>query len=251
MPLRRRSIQWQSFDVTRLPKSQRQGWSIWAFVAIFAALGIVGLFVAIVIGSPSGDSVGAPTATTAHRDPATSAEASPAARPSSTSTLPPNTTAASTNGRGSSTTATGSSNTPVTLPGGAPAPEGATSVVSTSDALNLGFNVDVAALGPSPEAIVPPLHLQALEDGRSIQVSIGCARSNSEQLAQLALTESASVVTVSAVVLVAPSMPPCGSDGPLHSVVLPLHQPLGTRSLMTVSAATKLPNVELPTSPGG
>lgn len=213
---------------------ETQGSSIWIFIAGFTVLAFFGLGVLLLFGLPSGDSRSVRTGTGDPATPITTAVATTVAvtsAPETTTTAPATTT-----------TAVGP---PVTLPDGEAAPEGVTRVLVTGDTLSLAFRVDPRDLGSAPLAVVPPLRARQAAEGSALAISVGCAQTTREQLAQLNVTESDTAVMLSAVVLVPVDALGCNPTAEPRLVTVPLKSPLGTRRVETVPAGTQLPRLDL------
>ncbi|MFM7062002.1 MAG: hypothetical protein ACKO04_00705, partial [Actinomycetes bacterium] len=72
-------------------------------------------------------------------------------------------------------------------------------------------------------------------------VRVNCSLVRNEVLAQVALSEGDSVVTVLPVVLVPEKGEPCPAGTQLAQVVLPLASPLGSRQVFVAPEGTEVP----------
>jgi len=185
-------------------------------VWVFVALALIGLFVLLFIRPTEDESVKVPTSQTlpeGYEDP----------------------TAATEPGEGG----------PPTLPGGAPAPEGVSSVQAQDGTISLifdpppGATTESGELAPGWSAQIAPAEVTASEDGTEVVVRVRCGRSAEEFLAQLAVTESDTAVTVGPVAVARDGAAPCpDGEGDRRVLTIPLSNPVGSRELVTLPAGT-------------
>lgn len=194
------------------PADQPRTFSTWIFIAAFAALGAVGIFLFI-----SGD------------------------RQGSTEIVPTQQSGAS-----ATTTPAGSADTD---PAVAPAPGDETAAspgvdsgrVSGTNSFTFEPPAAFASIPPGDlRAEVPPATATAAGD-RSINLTVECGYSIDEFVAQIVVNEGADVVTVAPTVIVPVGGNPCPTDAPAREFELPLDAPLGTRPIVVVPAGTALP----------
>lgn len=190
------------------PHPEPRTYSIWAVLAVLALVGIAGLVGLLVLGDDRSPTVQLPTRQTT----------------TSTTEAP--------------TTTTGPK---VTVPGGAEAPEGVSEVVVADGTTSFAFATPPNLAQIPVRAVVPPVRVVPSEDGRSLTVEVSCAGGVGEALAQVSISVAPDTVTVLAVSLVPDGAPPCDPTGPPRTVVLPLAEPLGARSLVVVPAGTSVP----------
>ncbi len=252
--------------------TKREGLSIWTFVAGFLALAVLGVAFLLIIGSPAGDTKPAKSPyweDNSGADNSTAGEVSdrPAkagetiAVPDTTNpdaTNPDTTSVGSTDsgksamaGSGSGTSSTSGTGdfaqdatTPVTYPGGQPAPTGVREVLRKDGSISLSFRISEDRLGPSPQALVPPMTTKVPAKGSTITVWVGCARSSRESLAQVSVSETDRTVTVAGVVLVPANAVGCDNSAEPRELTIPLESPVGNRSVTVLPTSTKLPDIK-------
>lgn len=240
--------------------TKRQGSSIWIFVAGFLALAVLGIAFLLIIGSPLGDtkpasdpfweadnSSGSPAGGADKTDKSgdrgdtgsdggtkvvTDPDSREPADPSGTTTP------------GGTDRTSGPSSTPVTYPGGEPAPDDATEVLRSDGTTSISFRLGRDPLGEKLQALVPPMKTKVSKDSSSITVWISCAQSSRESLAQVSVSETDRQLTVAAVVLVPPNSIGCNSSAAPRELVIPLESPVGNRAVVTTPAYTKLPDIK-------
>ena len=133
-----------------------------------------------------------------------------------------------------------------TLPGGAPAPEGVSSVDVGDGTASLTFDpppgatTDSGELAPGWTAQIGATSAEPTEGGDELVVRVTCFGAQDEFLAQLTLTESDTAVTVAAVVVAPDDGEPCADSQDRHVITLPLEEPLGDRRLTIVPAGTPI-----------
>lgn len=218
------------------PTSART-YSIWGFAALFVLIGLAGLFWLLWGPEPDEGSVLLDT-------PQTLPEPSGAAgsdRPS-----PPTTERSGVAGLipGTSSVTTsiaGGARTP-TMPDGSDAPSGVTGVVVEGDTVRLRFGgVGSDVLPDGWAARVAPTTLTPVGE-RRIELSVGCASSSDERLAEIAVTEGDGSITVATAVVAPPDGEPCAGADPTVLQV-PLQAPVADRLLIAVPAGTDLSEV--------
>ena len=198
----------------------RPRYGIWGLAALFVLLAGLALLVVLFLPSPQSETVELPS-----KQPA--------------STVP-----AADDGTGGPGTSTGTGSgtaTQVTVPGGAPAPEGVTKVLATEGSTAFSFEVPPSFRDQRVRAAVPPASAVANGDGTQLLVTVSCSLVRDEVLAQVALSEGDSVVTVLPVVLVPEKGDPCPAGTEIAKVVLPLATPLGTRQVFVAPEGTEVP----------
>ncbi|MCB1255520.1 MAG: hypothetical protein KDB26_00330 [Microthrixaceae bacterium] len=215
-----------------------QGQSIWVFIAAFVALAVVGLAALLIFGTPSGDTRSTKTASDVVPEHGSVTTTSVSQGPSGLGT-------ADSSESSTTTTEAPASSPPSTLPNGDAAPEGTSKVLVTGDSLSLAFQIDPKELGSSPLAVVPPLRAAASGDGSLLAITIDCAQTTREQLAQVSVTESDTSIMVSAVVLVPIDALGCNPTAEPRVLIVPLKRPVGTRGVEVASVGTKLPRIDL------
>lgn len=140
------------------------------------------------------------------------------------------------------------------LPDGSAAPDGVAEVHEADGALTYALEppegwVDV---GGEPSTAVAPVTVEQIDDGAALLVSVACAQSAGEYLAQVGVTESASTVTVMAVAVLpaeAVGAAPTGEPGPTGEPAepcdpaadarefrFPLQEAVGSRTVVVVPA---------------
>lgn len=199
----------------------RSRYGIWGLAALFVLLAGLALLVVLFLPSPQSETVELPSK-----------------QPASTV---PSTDDAGTAGGASGGTAGQGSATPVTVPGGAPAPEGVTKVLATEGSTAYSFEVPTSFRDQRVRAAVPPASAVPNGDGTQLLVTVSCSLVRNEVLAQVALSEGDSVVTVLPVVLVPDEGEPCPAGTEIARVVLPLATPLGTRQVFVAPEGTEVP----------
>ncbi|HTN99438.1 MAG TPA: hypothetical protein VL068_02085 [Microthrixaceae bacterium] len=236
--------------------TDRDGPSIWAFVAGFLVLAVVGLTLLLVLGSPAGKT--RPTGTPPWEDPPKVAESGSGSTADMTGkgeTRAVPTTAVTNPSTGNSAdpgSDPGSgkgiisedATTPVTFPDGRPAPTGVTEVLRQDGTISLSFAVTSDRLGDNPQTLVPPMKTRVSDDGTHITVWVSCARSSRESLAQVSVSETAQIVTVAGVVIVPANAVGCDPSAKPRELVIPLQSPAGNRSVVVLPTSTKLPDIK-------
>ena len=189
----------------------------WGLVWVFAGLALLGLFVLLFIRPTEDESVRVPTSQTlpdGYEDP----------------------TAATEPGEGSAPT----------LPGGAPLPEGVSSVDVRDGTISLTFDpppgatTDSGELAPGWTAQIGAASAEPTAGGDELVVRVPCSRAQDEFLAQLTITESDTAVTVAAVVVAPDGGGPCVDTQDRHVYTLRLTEPLGDRQLTIVPEGTPI-----------
>ncbi|MGB3410017.1 MAG: hypothetical protein WBA45_02370 [Microthrixaceae bacterium] len=247
--------------------TNREGLSIWTFVAGFLALAVLGIAFLLMVGSPAGDTKPAKSPyweDDAGADSSTAAKVSERPGKAGETVAVPDTTDpdSDSSATGSGKPATGGSGesaspgdgtgdfsqdatTPVTYPGGQPAPTGVREVLRKDGSISLSFRISEDRLGDSPQALVPPMKTKVPAKGSSITVWVSCARSSRESLAQVSVSETDRMVTVAAVVLVPANAVGCDNSAEPRELTIPLESPVGSRSVTVLPTSTKLPDMKL------
>lgn len=224
---------------------------MWGLIALFVVIGVIGLLALLLVSFPRSATTqvaGPATPNTVLSGPASDEAALPA-EGSSGDPAAPNAEQTTTTTPVATTAPTGSSidpTAPVTVPGGALAPAGVREVLVADGATSFTFDVGGEFPAATATTAVAPTRAVAGPDGASLAVSVGCATSADEVLAQISVGEGPSAVTVVAVVLVPPGGRPCDPDDPRRQVDIPLAQPLGLRSVVIVPAGTPIPQLAGP-----
>ena len=185
-------------------------YGIWGFAALFVVLGAIGLGAFLVFGNTTTETVQLPAI--------------------STTTLP-DTTVPDPDGTAA----------PITVPGGAPAPDGVREVVSSNGATSYAFTVPEDLSQVPLVAQVAPATAVPSADGTSLDITVTCTKVVGEALAQLSITEDPTSVTVLPVVLVPADAPPCVAGEVLQQVTVPLDPPLAGRQIVFVPPGTAVP----------
>jgi hypothetical protein len=222
---------------------RERSYGIWGFVALFVVLAIIGGLVLFVGGTPRSptEQVGAvqtpnttlvvPTTRTysAGEEPAPSSTVAPSdpAAPSDSATPP-------------------APSVPVTVPGGAAAPEGVREVLRADQATSFTFDVPEQLITSGADPVVVPTRVEPGGEAE-LRLWLSCARTSDELLAQVSIDESGSVVTVLAVALAPAGGAPCDPAAPPRELVLPLARPLDGRTVSVVPAGGgALPSLSAP-----
>jgi len=199
----------------------RPRYGIWGLAAAFVLLAAATLLVVLFLPSPQSETVELPSR-----------------RPGSTV---PAGGSVTNDGSGTDDGAGPQGGAAVTVPGGAPAPEGVTKVLATEGSTSFSFEVPSSFRDERVRAAVPPATAVPNGDGTQLLVRVSCSLVRNEVLAQVALSEGDSVVTVLPVVLVPEQGDPCPAGTELAQVVLPLTAPLGNRQVFVAPAGTEVP----------
>lgn len=184
------------------------------FITTFVLIGLVGLVTLLVLGGGGG----------------------PTEQVSTPQTLPV--------GGDDPATSSPADGGPVTTPDGAPAPEGVQEVRVSDGVTTFVFEVPEDASTGELAAEVAPTGAELVEDGSAIVLTIGCAGSSEEFLAQVSVGESVDTITVASVALVPASASPCEDGASTRSIQVPLVEPAGDRSVVVVPPGTEIPELE-------
>ncbi len=122
------------------------------------------------------------------------------------------------------------------LPDGSHAPDGVVEVLEADGALTYALEPPPQwdDIEGSPSTVVAPVTVTQDDDGNVLVLTVGCAASSEEYLAQVGLTESASTVTVMAVAVQPTAGAPCDPAAPPRQFRLPLQEPVGARTVVVV-----------------
>jgi hypothetical protein len=202
----------------------RPRYGIWGPAAVFVLLAGLALLVVLFLPTPQSETVELPSKQPASTTPSTDDAAGTGAGTGSSG---------GTGGEGSTTA--------VTVPGGAPAPKGVTKVLATEGSTAFSFEVPPSFRDQRVRAAVPPATAVPNGDGTQLLVKVNCSLVRNEVLAQVALSEGDSVVTVLPVVLVPEKGDPCPAGTEIAQVILPLVTPLGTRQVFVAPEGTEVP----------
>jgi len=204
----------------------RPRYGIWWLAAFFVLLAGLALLVVLFLPTPQSETVELPSKQSVSTVPSDSASTDDSASAPGTA--------------GGSTA--GTTGAPaVTVPGGAPAPEGVTKVLATEGSTSFSFEVPSTLRNERVRAAVPPATAVPNGDGTQLLVTVDCSLVRNEVLAQVALSEGDSVVTVLPVVLVPEKGDPCPAGTQIAKVILPLATPLGTRQVFVAPEGTEVP----------
>lgn len=157
-------------------------------------------------------------------------------------TLPPAATSSSRPADGEASTTPPSANgstSSTTLP----LPEGATQVFRAGDVTSYVFRTPAGLASGEVEAAVAPTTVRVDDDGRGVTLSVGCARSSSEALAQVLVTESDRSITFAAIAASPTGAGACAADAAPRTVALVLPEPVDGRSVVVVPAGTPVPEI--------
>lgn len=239
------------------PTTKRGTLTVWTFVALFLALGALGLGMIFLVGNPKGPSsqlevpqttlAPAPGASgAAAGDDADAGDDAAAAGDDESASAEPAGAGQDTGGtsagrQGGAAGPGGSSGPVVTVPGGAPAPVGVREVLVAQDTTSYSLDVpESVAAQPLTTRIAPA---DATADGDALTIRVRCAASVDEVLAQVSVSESADTVSVAAAVLVPADGRPCGPGASGRTLTVPLARPLGTRDIFVLPPGTRVPAV--------
>ena len=122
------------------------------------------------------------------------------------------------------------------LPDGSEVPDGVIDVLEADGALTYALEPppEWATVEGTPPATVAPVTVEQVDDGAALSLTVGCAGSAGEYLAQVGLTESASTITVMAVAVQPAAGAPCDPVAPRREFRLPLQEPVGSRAVVVV-----------------
>ena len=125
-----------------------------------------------------------------------------------------------------------------TLADGSAAPEGVAEVLESDGALTFALEPPAgwSDVQGEPVTAVAPVEVEQVDDGSALELSVACASSADEYLAQVGLTESASSITVMAVAVLPVDGAPCDPATPPREFRLPLQEPVGSRTVVVVPA---------------
>ncbi len=183
-------------------------WSVLLVLAVVAAVGITGIVLGLADGGSETTQVDAPQTTTTLDE----------------ERFPP---------PGAAPT--------VTIADGRAAPDGVTEVTNTGDTASFAFAVPPALAASPVVGAVPPAKVVVAPGGDELELTVGCALSAGESLAQVSITFDVAALTVLPVVLAPTVGPPCDPAATPRSVRLPLAEPVGTRPVGVVPAGTAVP----------
>jgi hypothetical protein len=256
-------------------RGPQRTYGIWGFVAVFVALATGGLVALIMVGSGSGgteqlsppqsipegwDDIAADTSADQDGgegesvDPSDGATADGdlagagstpggggAASSSGAEQVGPGESGTDASGNGQSSPGSG---TRVTLPDGRPAPEGVAEVLVDGELTSYVLTPPPAVAEPSRmEPVVAPMGLAQFDGGSEVRLTIGCARSSEEFLAQVAVTEAADTITFVAIALAPRDGPPCVPGATPIELFLPLREPVGGRTIVVVPPDSPVPGL--------
>ncbi len=124
------------------------------------------------------------------------------------------------------------------MPDGSDVPEGVAEVHEADGARTYALVAPAGWLEVEgePDALIAPLTFEQVDGGSTLAISVGCAASADEYLAQLAVTETPASVTVMAVAVQPDDGAPCDPAAPQREFRLPLQDPAGSRAVVVVPA---------------
>lgn len=129
----------------------------------------------------------------------------------------------------------------VTVPGGAPAPEGVQDVLVDGPVTSYAFTTPPELAQVPIRTVVPRSTATVSAAGTEVTVVVECSVGVGEALAQLTLTEDASSLTVLPVTIGPADAPACPADAAPRTITVPLSEPLGSRSVVVVPGGTQVP----------
>lgn len=215
-------------------------YSIWGFVACFSLLGVVGIVLLLTMGSP-----GAPTEQVGTRQTLAEEVSAPDAvgkdvAASSSSTTTSTTTSTTEPERSSTSTSTPPADT---VPPSQGTADGVTQVLTADGSTSYVFRAPSGVELTTLETVVAPMTLRLSEDSGTAYLSVGCARSADEFLAQVLVQESESLVTFVAIAVAPPGGAPCPATSTPRQVELKLTSPIAGRALSVIPWGTPVPPV--------
>jgi hypothetical protein len=201
-------------------------WSIWGFVVLFVVLAVAGILLLLLVSPPGSETVALPV------DP-TSTTAPPASDGAAGSVDP------------DPDPGDGRTEPPVSFPDGTPAPDGAQQILVDGDITTISFATPERLATVPVLAIVPPVTVTPVPGadgtpGGALRLTVLCASTDTDVLAQVVVTEDATSVTVLPVVLAPVGGGPCGAAA-LRELVIPLRRPVGERSVRSIPPGTAVP----------
>ncbi len=200
----------------------RRTFGIWGFVALFVAMGLAGLLALLTMGT------GSPR-TEQLETPQSLPEGWEDAAPSTTGADDPTTTAAGTE---------------VTTLDGWPAPDGVVEVLVEGELTSYVFGTPTDLARDGLEPVVAPMGVAVTDGGSAVELTIGCARSSEEFLAQVAVTEASDTITFVAVALATRGGAPCEQGATPLQMEVPLRDPVGDRSVVVVPPGASVPDLD-------
>lgn len=210
----------------------RRTFGIWGFVALFVAMGVVGLVTLLVMGtgSPRTEQLQTPQSLPDDWEEAAS----------STTSAAPSTTAA----EGASDPAGSGAGTAVTTPDGWPAPDGVVEVLVEGELTSYVFAPPPEPARDGLDPVVAPMGAAVTDGGAAVELTIGCARSSEEFLAQVAVTEASDTVTFVAVALAPQGASPCAQGSDPFRMEVPLRDPVGDRAVVVIPPGAAVPELD-------
>lgn len=230
--------------------ARERTYGIWGFVAVFAAMSLVGVVLLLFGGGSSSGTEVVPTPQTLPEqlaDPGRSNDTAPDTDPDAdTGTAEGDgerdPVVGGTAGGSADGDAADADDTPMT--DDTDLPPGVAQVMRDEGIVAYLFEVPpgVDAEGTTPA--VAPMRVQLADDGRSATVSVGCAVSSQEFLAQIAIAPGDTAVTFTAVALVPTgATAPCDPAAPARTVEVTLDEPVGQRAVVVVPSGTDVPQL--------
>jgi hypothetical protein len=151
---------------------------------------------------------------------------------------------ASSDGASAASPSSTGSGTQVTLPDGSPAPDGVAEVLVEGELTSYVLTPPPTADPAGMEPVVAPMGLAQFDGGSEVRLTIGCARSSEEFLAQVAVTEAADTITFVAIALAPAGGPPCEPGATPTELFLPLREPVGDRTIVVVPPDAPVPALD-------
>ncbi|MFN7149163.1 MAG: hypothetical protein ACK4V6_06755 [Microthrixaceae bacterium] len=136
------------------------------------------------------------------------------------------------------------SGTRVTLPDGSLAPDGVAEVLVEGELTSYVLTPPPTADPSRMEPVVAPMGLAQFDGGSEVRLTIGCARSSEEFLAQVAVTEAADTITFVAIALAPRGGAPCEPGATPIELFLPLRAPVGDRTIVVVPPDAPVPALD-------
>lgn len=249
-------------------RGPQRTYGIGGFIAAFVGIAAVGLVALIVVGAGGGGTEQLDTPQTIPEDWSVAASTGGAdGEPVATdpSAASPDGDASDSDGggdgAGSSSSDSAGSNAPsdgtsavspspegsgtrVTMPDGSPAPDGVAQVLVEGELTSYVLTPPPAADPAGMEPVVAPMGLAQFDGGAEVRLTIGCARSSEEFLAQIAVTEAADTITFVAIALAPRGGATCEPGATPIELFLPLREPVGDRTIVVVPPDSPVPALD-------
>lgn len=197
----------------RNDEGRERTYGIWGFVAAFVAACVVGIASLLFVGNPNSSTIQVPTSQTM-----------PATVPGTADATAPEVAGPTT--------------------GDAPEPSlppGVAQVLVEGDTTSYLFDAPSGVDPSTLEPVVAPLGVDVAQDGRTATLTVGCARSSDELLAQVLISESPQSVTFVAVAVAPVQGAACRTDVPGRTVGIELPHRIEGRVVVVVPVGTAVP----------